>query len=324
MNIAKRFQLAAFLLICSAAVFAEQTGSFTKTLTVNGQPDAEIQTGSGNIVVHTGNGNTVVVNARITASDMWFSSGPSAQEKIKRIEQNPPVVQSGNLITIGRINESDLRSNVSISYDVTLPANSRLRTESGSGDVTVDGVNGPVKMNSGSGNATARNLGDELRVGTGSGDIHIDHVKGPVRVNAGSGTVDATGVGGAFYAETGSGDITLHQEASGTVMARTGSGNVRLHNLKGGLEAHTGSGDVEADGEARNDWNVQTGSGSIDLKLPAKAAFTVDARSSSGSIEVNHPITVQGVQKRNQLQGKVGEGGPLLHLQSGSGEIRVD
>lgn len=317
--------LALSVLVCSTALLADATGSFSRTLQVSGVPDIEISTGSGNIVVHTGSATSVSINARIKANDQWFGGGSlSAEEKVKRIESNPPVSQSGSLITIGRISDPDLRRNISISYDVTLPASSHVHSETGSGDVSVDGVNGPVRMNTGSGNVTARNLGDEVRISTGSGDIHVDRAKGPVRANAGSGTVDASGIAGAFYAETGSGDITLHKEASGTVVARTGSGNVRLHNLNGGLEVHSGSGDIEADGEAKNDWTVQSGSGNIDLKLPTKAAFTLDARSSSGDVTINHPITVQGTVKRNRVQGKVGEGGPMLTLQTSSGEIRVN
>src|SRR3954469_13987420 len=314
MKVATRFYSIALLIIaCSCTLLAEQTGSFNKKLQVSGLADVEISTGSGNITVRSGSGSSVVINAKITATDQWFGGGNlSASEKIKRIESNPPVTQSGNLIVIGRLNDPDLRRNVSISYEVTLPAASRVRSESGSGDVSMDGVNGSVKMSTGSGNVTGKNLGDEVRISTGSGDIRIDRAKGPVRVNAGSGTVEASGIGGAFYAETGSGDISLRQEASGTVMARTGSGNVRLHNVKGGLEAHSGSGDIEAEGEAKNDWTVESGSGNIGLKLLSKAAFTVDARTSSGSIEVNHQITMQGVQKKNHLQGKVGQGGPLL------------
>jgi DUF4097 and DUF4098 domain-containing protein YvlB len=326
MKIVNRSFLAlSVLLACSSALLAESTGSFTKTLQVSGTPDIEISTGSGDITVHTGGGSTIFISARIKASDQWFGGGSlSAAEKVKRIESNPPVSQNGSMVSIGRIIEPDLRRNVSISYDVTVPASSRVRSESGSGNVSIEGVSGAVKMNSGSGNITGKRLGDEVRISTGSGDIRLDGAKGPVRANAGSGNVEASGIGGAFYGETGSGDITLRQEAAGTVVAKTGSGNVRLHNINGGLEAHSGSGDIEIEGQAKRDWTVESGSGNIELKLPSNAAFSVDARASSGSVEVNHPITVQGAVKKNRIQGRVGEGGPLLNLQSGSGEIRVN
>jgi DUF4097 and DUF4098 domain-containing protein YvlB len=318
-------QIAFLILACSTALLAEQTGSFTKTLQISGTPDVEISTGSGDIVVHTGSSNTLIVNARIKASEQWFGGGSlSAAERVKRIENDPPVTQNGNMISIGHISDPELRHNISINYDVTLPANSHLRSDSGSGDISVDGVSGSVKIHTGSGNVNTRSLGDEVRITTGSGDVKVDHAKGPVRINTGSGNVEAPGIAGAFYAETGSGDITLHQDAPGTVVAHTGSGNVRLHNLNGGLEAHSGSGDIEADGEAKNDWTVHSGSGNVDLKLPSNAAFTLDAHSSSGNVTVNHPITVQGEVKPNRVQGKVGEGGPLLNLQTSSGDIRVN
>lgn len=316
--------VAGFLLACSSALMAESTGSFTRTLQVSGTPDVEISTGSGDITIHNGSDSTITINARIKASDQWFGGTLSADEKVKRVENNPPVTQNGSMVIIGRINDPELRRNVSISYDVTVPAISHVRSESGSGNVSIDGVSGSVKMTSGSGNITGKHLGDEVRISTGSGDIRIDTAKGPVRANAGSGSIEADGVGGAFYAETGSGDITLRQTAPGTVTAKTGSGNVRLRNVSGGLEAHSGSGDIEIEGQAKKDWTIESGSGNINLTLPSNAAFSVDARADSGSVEVNHPITMQGALKKNHILGRVGEGGPMLNLQSGSGEIRVN
>jgi hypothetical protein len=39
---------------------------------------------------------------------------------------------------------------------------------------------------------------------------------------------------------------------------------------------------------------------------------------------MNRPVTVQGILKRNRVEGKVGNGGPLLSLHTGSGDIRID
>src|SRR6185312_11131850 len=131
------------ILTCSSAALADSSGSFTRTLQVSGTPDVEISTGSGDITVHTGSSTSVIINARIRVSDQWFGGGNlSADEKVKRIENNPPVTQTGSMISIGRINDPELRRNVSISYDVTLPAASRVRSESGSGNVSIDGVSG--------------------------------------------------------------------------------------------------------------------------------------------------------------------------------------
>src|SRR4051794_2121434 len=119
---ANKLRLFFAILICAisqSAMAFDATGSFSRTLTVSGTPDIEITTGSGNIRVHSGNTTSVIVSARISASDSWFGGGLSAQEKIKKIEANPPITQSGSFIRIGKIEDRDLRNNVSISYDVT-------------------------------------------------------------------------------------------------------------------------------------------------------------------------------------------------------------
>jgi len=315
----------AITLLAVPAFAADATGSFTRTLTVGAAPSVEVSTGSGDITINAGTGNTVQIRATIKASDRWFRDDAnelSAAERVRRIEQNPPVEQNGDIIVIGRIEDRQLR-NVSITYDITLPAGSKVRTQTGSGDQYISGVNGTVKVSTGSGNVTAKQLGDETRVSTGSGDIRIDGVKGRLYATAGSGNVRATGIAGGLYASTGSGDITYEQVSAGNVSAKTGSGNITLKNVKGGVEARTGSGEIDATGEMTADWQVSSGSGNIDLRLPQGSSFSVDARSSSGSVTIDHPVTMQGSLKRNRVQGKVGQGGVLLALDSGSGDIRV-
>jgi DUF4097 and DUF4098 domain-containing protein YvlB len=322
----KRFflLLAVSALALAQSAFADATGSFSKTLSVTGSVEVNITTGSGDVNVRSGDSKSVIVHARIKASDSWFGGGLSAAEKVKRLENDPPVKQNGSIITIGKIEDRDLRQNVSISYDVTVPNTTRLHSETGSGDQRIQDIQGPLKASTGSGNITASRIGDETRVNTGSGDVKLEGVKGSVYANTGSGTVNASGIAGGFYAETGSGDVTLVQDAPGHVTAKTGSGHVNLKNVKGGVEARTGSGGVEAQGEAKGDWDIHTGSGDIVLRLPSQAAFSVDARSSSGGVTVNHPLTIQGTIKKNHIQGKVGQGGPALSLETGSGEIRVE
>ena len=75
----------------------------------------------------------------------------NSEEKIKRLEANPPIQQSGNDIRIGHIDDPELRRNVSISYDVTVPATTELRVETGSGNQTVEGIQGPLEVTAGSG-----------------------------------------------------------------------------------------------------------------------------------------------------------------------------
>ena len=326
----KRLQISVItlLLLISSAAFAAVEGNFDRTLKVSGHVDLDVQSGSGNIYVHQGDSSSVVVKAHIKVTEgisSWFSSSSlSADEKVKRIEQNPPIEQNGNSIRIGRIQDQALRNNVSIDYDVSVPKDTSVQAHTGSGDERVSDVSGPVRADSGSGNVIVSNVGAEVRAQTGSGDLDISNVQGRAYTQTGSGNIKATAISGGFDARAGSGDITFEQNGSGSVRAETGSGNVRLHNVSGGVEAGAGSGDVEVDGKMASDWRIHTGSGTVDVKVPSDARFNINARTSSGDVEVHHPVTMQGALKRNHIEGTVNGGGTLLDVSTGSGSIRVN
>jgi len=115
----------------------------------------------------------------------------------------------------------------------------------------------------------------------------------------------------------------MSQTSPGSVEVSTGSGSVDLHAIKGSLRVRTGSGGVTVDGEATGPWDLQTGAGSINIRLPEQAAFTVDAHTGSGGITVDHPLTITGTVRRNEVRGTVGGGGVALNARTGSGSIRI-
>lgn len=298
-------------------------GSFDKTLKVTGAVDLEVKTGSGSIRVVPGDGSTVHVVAKIRARDSRFG-GPSAEEKVKRIEANPPIVQEGNTIRIGEIEDRDLRENVSISYELTVPAETKLRAGTGSGSQTIDGIRGPLDASTGSGSLTLSNIGNEVRASTGSGSIELRGVQGGLRASTGSGGIRGTGIGGAITASTGSGSIELEQTAAGGVEATTGSGGVTLSGVKGSLRVRTGSGSIRAQGEPTGEWRLHSGSGGVTVRLPADKGFELNARTSSGRVNTTHPVTVLGSMSRGELRGTVRGGGPLVDLSTSSGSITIE
>ncbi|HZR64264.1 MAG TPA: DUF4097 family beta strand repeat-containing protein [Terriglobales bacterium] len=304
------------------AARANVRGEFERTLQVNGAVNLQVETGSGSIEVHRGSSNQVHVVGHIQASE-WFGGG-DALERVKKLENNPPVQQSGNDIRIGHIDDPELRHNISISYEVTVPESTELRASSGSGSEMIAGIAGPVEANSGSGGLKISSIGSGVRAHTGSGDLDIEGANGNVYARTGSGSIHARNIGGGFDGETGSGHLILEQSAPGSVRAATGSGGLELRHVKGSLQAQAGSGDIRIEGEATGEWVVHTGSGSVDLKLPENAAFDLDAHTGSGSIDLSHPVMVQGSIGRKEVRGKVGGGGVPVDIQTGSGSIRIE
>ena len=270
--------------------------------------------------MRSGGGNQVQINGRIKVTE-WFGGG--AEEKVKAIESNPPIQQSGNDIRIGRMQDPELRRNVSISYEIVVPANTKLNSHTGSGSQTIEGLQGMLEVGSGSGSLKVTNISNTVRANTGSGDIEIEHIKGAVRAKTGSGSITARDIGGGFEGDTGSGHITLEQTASGAVRADTGSGGLDLRGVRGSLDAKAGSGDIRAEGSPSGAWTVHTGSGGVELKFPSDASFDLDAHTSSGSISLNHPVTVQGTVGRKEVHGKVRGGGVPVEVETGSGSIQI-
>ena len=268
-----------------APMQAAAEGTFERTLNVNGPVDLRVSTGSGDIAVRTGGGNTVRIVGRVRVNRR--SDDP--QGELQAIQANPPIEQQGNEVRIGRTDDSGRgrMHYVSISYELVVPSETELRANSGSGDVTIVGIDGPIDSH------------------TGSGDIV------------------AMGIAGGFEAHTGSGDVELDQASAGGVEINTGSGNIEAEGVRGGLRINTGSGDIAVDGEATNDWRLTASSGGITIRLPSDAAFDLEAESSSGNIDIDHPLTTQGSIRRNRLRGQVRGGGVRIELKTTSGRIRI-
>ncbi len=299
-------------------------GSFERTLKVTGPVDLDVTTGSGQITLRAGEAGSVRVRGTIRAHSGSRDSDKSPEEKVRYLESNPPIEQNGNSIHIGHITDEELRRNVAISYELVVPAETQLHSETGSGSQTIDAIRGPVEASTGSGSLRISNIGTEVRATTGSGSIELNDVKASVRASTGSGSIRATGIAGGLVASTGSGGVRLEQTAAGNVEIETGSGSVEAKGVRGALRVRTGSGSITAQGEATAEWHLHTGSGSVTVQLPGEAAFDLYARTSSGHIQTAHPITVQGIVSPRELRGKVRGGGVLLDLSTSSGNIQID
>ena len=141
-------------------------GSFDRTVKVTGPVDLDIVSRSGRIDVRVGDGDAVRIVGRIHAYGSFFGLvGYTPEEQAKSLASSPPIEQSGSAISVGDIRDPVLGSNVSISYEVTVPPDTRLRTSSRSGDQTIELVRGPVVASSRSGS---------IEVGRVAGDVEIE------------------------------------------------------------------------------------------------------------------------------------------------------
>ena len=109
--------------VLSVTTVALADSTFDKTLNVSGQADLYVSTGSGNIHVSPGSGNQIHIVGHVHAG--WSSFG-DVNSRIQRIVDNPPIVQNGNTVRVGEVTDHSLFNNISIDYDVTVPADAAL------------------------------------------------------------------------------------------------------------------------------------------------------------------------------------------------------
>lgn len=312
----------ALVLVGPGLASAEERGSFDRTLSVTGDVSLDVHTGSGSISVVTGPAGSVTIHGEIRAGS-WLSSSAGAADRVRRIEENPPIEQSGNVIRIGTDRHDDLYDKVSISYEITVPEATSIDAATGSGSTTIGDVQGPVSARTGSGSIRIGAVGSEVEARSGSGSIEIQRAGGRLDAKTGSGSITAEGVSGPITARSGSGSIELVQTGEGDVDVQSGSGSIRISGVRGGLRAQASSGSIRVEGELMGDWRLDGNSGRIVVDLPDDAGFELDARARSGGIELDHPVTVSGRISKNELRGTVRGGGHLLQIDSGSGSVRI-
>jgi len=234
----------AALAVCLAPTAQAAETTFERTLTVSGQADLSVQTGSGSIRLTRGAGNSIHIFGRVRSS--WGAN----QNRVQQIADHPPIEQTGNIVRIGVHHQN--MNNISIDYEIEAPANAYLNASTGSGQVNDDGVGVNAKLSTGSGSIRATGLQGGFTLGTGSGSIYAEQSgQGDVKAETGSGSIELRNVSGGLRAETGSGSIKVAGTPSAAWRLETGSGGVEVWtgNSAFTLDAETGSGGIQLDRE---------------------------------------------------------------------------
>jgi Putative adhesin len=152
------------------------------------------------------------------------------------------------------------------SFHAVLPAGRRAVLSDGSGNLTLQGLTGPVT------------------VGSGSGDVQVNGLTGTVSLQNGSGNITGGALSGRKVTlKAGSGNIAIDSLESLDVVVTDGSGNIDLTFTKAPTRVR-----------------VSNSSGNVNVVLPRGVRYQVNATTDSGNRNVSvlqtsapdHVITV--------------------------------
>ncbi|MGE5342332.1 MAG: DUF4097 family beta strand repeat-containing protein [Candidatus Omnitrophota bacterium] len=259
-----------------------------KSFTVGDGGTLTMDVRSGAIEIDSAPGNTVKIKVIRHVSTL-------SERKARRIlDRNPiRIEQSGNNVSIKGESENHglfswLRNyNLRVKYIITVPAKTNLDLETAGGSVKVGNIEGNVK---------ATTAGGSLRFGT---------IKG---------TIDGETAGGSIHVEKCTGDVNVE----------TSGGSIRVEDAMGTVNAETAGGSITValTQQPKGDCTLDTSGGSIHVRLIKDINADVDAETSGGHVSID--LNFQGKKDRNEIKGKINNGGPKLELHTSGGSIHIE
>lgn len=129
--------------------------------------------------------------------------------------------------------EKPITETCDVDVDIKVPEHTDLSVWSGSGPVTINGIEGKLAFNSGSGPLLATGKFSNVILKTGSGSIEVTGIHGGGAIAAGSGSMNlkfAEGARGKLDVITASGDSNFFFPKDAKVNAKLMTGSGEIHN----------------------------------------------------------------------------------------------
>lgn len=319
---------------------ASETRTVDRNLVVTGEVGLDVSSNPGGVTIRAGSAGSVRIHAVIRPLYGTLDLG-LAEANIRTLEKNPPVEQQGNRIRVGYVSDPGILRVVSIHFDIETPRDTTVHAHTTSGGIRVDGIAGPafadslsgrieindvatdIEAKNSSGAVVIRKAGKRVSARNGSGGIQILGAQGPIDVETTSGRTEISEVRGDVRSRTNSGSIRI-DNASGAVVANNRSGSIEVLQLSGPAQVETKSGSIRISQISPAAITARTDTGLVKVDLAGGRGYTIDAQSHSGKVTGPKTTGAERIVKLHRLKGQIGEGGPLVKLDSRSSKIEID
>jgi hypothetical protein len=194
-----------------------------------------------------------------------------------------------------------------VHYAIQVPAWISLNLSGINNDVSVEGVDGEVLVE------TVRG---DVSVKGGKGLVSLRSLEGSVRVEGARGRVQASSVN--------EGVIVL--DAIGDVVINTVNGNIVMGRIVSDLvEASSANGDLVWEGEFKRSGRYQFGTHNGDIVVVTKNRpnATVSVETFSGDFESTYPVELRRTRRGQGMNFTMGDGSAIVGFESFQGAIRL-
>jgi Putative adhesin len=307
----------------------------------------------GAVSVHASDDNkiTVVARKRVGADNQ------NDADKYNR-QTRPTITTIGGLVTIDANVEAAGDHPIETDLDVSLPRKVSVTITSRKGDVNVVGRDGSIDIGAQHSDTSVEDVNGSVKVSQEKGSVKIEQITGDVHVEGRVNEVSVADVKGSvqldgeFQESVKLGRITksvtfkssrtdmefsriegtldldsddLHAEQiTGPLHLTTRSKNIRLEEVTGDVRLQDDNGAVEVGMRTLGNVQIDNRNGDIQLSLPDKAGFRLDARARDGEIQSDFgELKVDNGEHEAKASGSVGNASSHIVLNNEHDGIEI-
>jgi DUF4097 and DUF4098 domain-containing protein YvlB len=192
-------------------------------------------------------------------------------------------------------------------------------------EITGHDLEGKVEAKTSGGSLNFGNINGSVLANTSGGSISLKGCTADVSLRTSGGSITTGKVGGKTDAHTSGGSIHITQSL-GDVVAQTSGGSITIEEAMGSIDANTSGGSVNIAilKQPKEDCRLETSGGTVNVSLAKDIAMNIDARTHSGRVKSEIPISATGKKKEDWVIGTINGGGPELYLRTSGGNIYIN
>ena len=296
----------------------------------------------GAVSVHASDDNkiTVVVRKRIGAENQTDADKYNNETK-------PVITGIGGLVTVDAKADGAGDHAVETDLDISVPRKASVTVTSHRGDVSIAGRDGNVDISAQRSDTSVEEVTGSVKISQDRGTVRVQQITGDVHVGNRLNEVSVSDVKGSLQLEgefqesvkleriaktvtfkssrtdmefsrlDGSLELDSDElradQVTGPLHLTTRSKNIRLDSVSGDVRLQDDNGSVEVAMRTVGNVQIDNRNGTVQLSLPDKAGFRLDARVRDGEIQSDFPeLKVSNEDREARASGSVGNG--LSHI----------
>jgi hypothetical protein len=307
----------------------------------------------GAVSVHASDDNqiTVVVRKRVKADNQ--SDGDKYNTETK-----PTITTIGGLVTLDAKTEGAGDHPIETDLDISLPRNVPVAIVAHHGDVTLVDRNGDVDISSQHADTSVEDVTGNVKVSQDKGSVKLEQINGDVHIEGRMDELSVSDIKGSaqldgefqesvkleriaktvtfkssrtdmeFSRIDGSLDLDsdeLHaDQITGPLHLNTRSKNLALDDVSGDVRLQDDNGSIEVGMRTLGNVQIDNRNGDIQLSVPDKAGFRLDAHTRDGEIQSDFPeLSVNNDEHEARASGSLGNAASHIVLNNEHDNIEI-